>query len=202
MIWFKLKVRQMSVRNLIEDRKRGNVTMMWVTGLPAFMIMFMFLASLAAAWMTHSTSQVAADAGSLAVTKELDRIVEEEMQRKMNAIMEQNQGKNPGDPGYVDPYYAVLGTKQKRQRFMESVVWGHKSELASAVGTYAKKNGGGKLSLIRMTVHGRIEVTIKTKFNSPIFKEDFKNIYVRGSGTGPKREYLSWVEDESIQVRF
>ncbi|MFD1407734.1 pilus assembly protein TadG-related protein, partial [Kroppenstedtia eburnea] len=124
MIWFKLKVRQMSVRNLIEDRKRGNVTMMWVTGLPAFMIMFMFLASLAAAWMTHSTSQVAADAGSLAVTKELDRIVEEEMQRKMNAIMEQNQGKNPGDPGYVDPYYAVLGTKQKRQRFMESVVWG------------------------------------------------------------------------------
>lgn len=176
--------------------------MMWVTGLPAFMIMFMFLASLAATWMTHSTSQVAADAGSLAVTKKLDRIVEEEMQRRMNAIAEQNRGKQPGDPGYVDPYYAVLGTKQKRQRFMESVVWGHKSELASAVETYAQKNGGGKLSSIRMTVHGRVEVTIKTKFNSPIFKEDFKNTYVRGSGTGPKREYLSWVEEGSIEIKF
>ena len=46
MIWF--KVRQMNGWNLAENRKRGNVTMMWVTGLPAFMIMFMFLASLAA----------------------------------------------------------------------------------------------------------------------------------------------------------
>ena len=42
--------------------------------------------------MTHSISQVAADAGSLAVTKKLDRIVEEEMQRRTNAIAEQNRG--------------------------------------------------------------------------------------------------------------
>lgn len=182
--------------------KRGNVTTLWVTGLPAFMMMFMFLASLAVVWMTHSTSQVAADSASLAATKKLDQIVQEEQQRRMNAVMAQNRGKEPGDPGYVDPYYAVLGTPQKRQYFMESVVAGHKAELISTIRSYSKKNGGGVHGKIRLSKHDRVEVVIKTKFEPPIFKEDFKNTQVKGSGTGPRREYLSWVKEGSIQVVF
>ena len=84
---------------------------------------------------------VAADSASLAATEKLDQIVQEEQQRRMNAVMAQNQnrGKEPGDPGYVDPYYAVLGTPQKRQYFMESVIAGHKAELISTVRSYSKK---------------------------------------------------------------
>ena len=72
------------------------------------------------------------------------------MQRRMNAMAKAKPGKEPGDPGYVDPYYAVLGTKQKRQRFMESVFAGHKSEFVSAVRSYSKKNGGGAHGKIRL----------------------------------------------------
>lgn len=37
------------------------------------------------------------------------------------------------------PYYAVLGTEQKRQFFMESVVSGYKEELVATVRSYAEK---------------------------------------------------------------
>ncbi len=134
--------------------------------------------------------------------KKLDQLVEEEKQRRMNAVAKQNQGKEPGDPGYVDPYYAVLGTEQKRQFFMESVVSGHKEKLVATVRSYAEKNGGGRHGTIRLSVHDRIEVRVKTQFKPPIFKEDFKNTDVQGSGTGPRREYLSWVKTGSIKVDF
>ncbi|SMO80429.1 TadE/TadG family type IV pilus assembly protein [Melghirimyces algeriensis] len=183
-------------------RRRGNVTTFWVAGLPVFMMMFMFLASMAVVWMTQSTSQVAADAASLAVTKKLDQIVEEEKQQQMAAVARRNEGKEPGDPGYIDPYYAVLGTEQKRQSFMERVVYGHKAELIATVRSYAKKNGGGKHGVIRLSVHDRVEVVVKTKFEPPIFKEDFKNTDVHGNGTGPRREYIAWTEEGSIEVKY
>lgn len=201
MSWMKSKVRESRYCQSLYSNK-GNVTVMWVAGLPAFMIIFMFLASLATAWMTQSTSQVAADAGSLAVTKKLDRIVQKEQERRMNAVAEQNAGKEPGEPGYIDPYYAVLGTEEKRKFFMESVVSGHREELIRTVRSYAKKNGGGKHGSIRLSVHDRVEVIVKSQFNPPIFKDDFKDTHVRGSGTGPKREYLSWVKDGTIKVDF
>lgn len=122
---------------------------MWVAGLPAFIILLMFLGTFVAAWLTHSASQVAADASSLAATEKLDQWVKQDLARRVQEVMERNQNSEI----YVDPYYEILGTKRKRESFMRSVVRNHEAELKAIVRQYAVKNGADKHGTITL-LHG------------------------------------------------
>lgn len=178
--------------------KKGNVTVMWVAGLPAFIIILMFMGTLATAWMAHSASQVAADASSLAATEKLDIWVKEDLARRLQQVAERNRYSEH----YVDPYYEVLGTKRKRQQFITSVIRNHEQELKATVREYAVKNGGDRHGVITLSVHDRVEVTARKPFKPMLFKEEFKHTYIKGSGTGPTRHYLEWLPERAIKIHY
>jgi hypothetical protein len=170
--------------------QKGNVATLWVASLPAFAILFMVIASLASAWMTHSASQVAADAASLAATKKLDGWV----QAETNAwISRHDTGLEPDDPGYIDPYTLALGNDAKRNEFMHWVIARHESELKQVVKEYVTKHGGHEHGEMKVSVNGQIEVNAQSVFRSLIFEEAFQDYLIAGSGTGPKRYYLDWM---------
>jgi hypothetical protein len=181
-----------SLRRL--NRKRGNVTMMWVAGLPIFMIFFMFLASLVIAWMDHATAQKAADAGSLAATQKMDEYVNKEVQERMQAVI--------GTGVILDPYEAVLGTPGKRYGVIKSVRKKYENEIKKSVSKYIKQNGAEPSKII-FFVDGRVRVEAKVKFHSLIFAEQFRDVYVKGVGFGPKRDYAGWTAKmKKIEIPF
>ena len=115
--------------------KQGNVTMLWVAGLPVFALLMMVIGTVAIAWMQHSTSQTAADAASLAVTKKLDQRFQEEYNRRIMELYAQ---------GVLDPHYHLVGTKAKKESFIRQVISKHQNELKSTAKEYVTKNGGYK----------------------------------------------------------
>jgi len=151
--------------------RRGNVTMFWVVGLAAFFVVFSMVGTLVVAWMQHAYAQAVADAGSLAATKKLDQLVQEELNRAMQE-----------------------GTEEKRHAFMKRVIERRQNELREEVRKYVTKNGGHKHGKIRLPVNGRIEVEARVKYEPPVFQDWFKDAFVKGSGTGPKRHYLKWLK--------
>ena len=151
--------------------RRGNVTMFWVVGLAAFFVVFSMVGTLVVAWMQHAYAQAVADAGSLAATKKLDQLVQEELNRAMQE-----------------------GTEEKRHAFMKRVIERRQNELREEVRKYVTKNGGHKNAKIRLPVNGRIEIEAQMKFEPPVFQDWFKDAFVKGSGTGPKRDYLKWLK--------
>lgn len=168
--------------------RRGNVTMFWIVGTAVFFFVFAIAGTLVIAWMQHSFAQTVADAGSLAATKKMDQWVQEDLNREL----QQANDIYPDE----DPYQIVMGTKEKRHAFMTRVINRHRNELRSVVRKYVTKNGGHKKGVIRLPVNKRIEVEALTKFEPPIFQEQFKNTYIKGAGTGPKRDYLEWLQSE------
>lgn len=168
--------------------RRGNVTMFWVVGLAAFFVVFSMVGTLVVAWMQHAYAQAVADAGSLAATKKLDQLVQEELNRAMQEAMNVYPDR--------DPYSVVMDTEEKRHAFMRRVIDRRQNELREEVRKYVTKNGGHKNGTIRLPVNGRIEVEVQTKYEPPVFQEWFENTFVKGSGTGPKRNYLKWLKSK------
>ena len=166
--------------------RRGNVTMFWVVGLAAFFVVFSMVGTLVVAWMQHAYTQAVADAGSLAATKKLDQLVQEELNRAMQEAMNVYPDR--------DPYPIVMGTEEKRDAFMRRVIERRQNELREEVRKYVTKNGGHKNGKIRLPVNGRVEVEAQMKFEPPVFQDWFKDAFVKGSGTGPKRNYLKWLK--------
>src|SRR5690606_29478563 len=93
-----------------------------------------------------------------------------------------------------DPYLIVMGTEKKRHAFMRRVIVHRQNELREEVRKYVTKNGGHKHGEIRLPVNRRIEVEARMKFEPPVFQDWFKDAFVKGSGTGPKRHYLKWLK--------
>jgi len=168
--------------------RRGNVTMFWVVGLAAFFVVFSLVGTLVVAWMQHAYVQAVADAGSLAATKKLDQLVQEELNQALQKVMNVYPDS--------DPYSIVMGTEEKRHSFMRSVIDRRQNELQEEVRKYVTKNGGYKSGKIRLPVNGRVEVEAQMKFEPPVFQDLFKNTFVKGSGTGPKRHYLEWLKSK------
>lgn len=168
--------------------RRGNVTMFWIVGTAIFFIVFAVAATLVIAWMQHSFAQAVADAGSLAATKKMDQWVQEDYNREL----EEAKHIYPDE----DPYEIVMGTKEKRHAFMLRVINRHRDELRATVRKYVTKNGGHKKGVIRLPVNKRIEVEARRKFDPPIFQEQFKKTYIKGTGTGPKRNYMEWLQSK------
>jgi hypothetical protein len=166
--------------------RRGNVTMFWVVGLAAFFVVFSMVGTLVVAWMQHAYAQAVADAGSLAATKKLDQLVQEELNRALQEAMNVYPDR--------DPYPIVMGTEEKRDAFMRRVIERRQNELREEVRKYVTKNGGHKHGKIRLPVNGRIEVEARVKYEPPVFQDWFKDAFVKGSGTGPKRHYLKWLK--------
>jgi hypothetical protein len=173
-------------------RRKGNVTTMWIAGLPVFMIVFMFLASLVIAWMDVGISQKAADAGSLAVTKKMDELVNQEIDARLVAAVER---KSP------NPYDEVLGTPGQKNGLVEYVISSKEKELIEAAQRYLRKNGAAPHGVITFFVDGRIQVEAKIPFKPMIFEDEFKGTYVKGRGTGPVREYGKWLK-KRMEIEF
>jgi hypothetical protein len=176
------------------NRKRGSVTVMWVVALPVYILIFMLLASLVIVWVDHSVAQKAADAGSLAATKKMDEYVNKEVQERMQAVV--------GTGVIIDPYEAVLGTPSKRYGVIKSVRNKYENEIKQSVSKYIKQNGAEPSKVI-FFVDGRVRVEAKVKFHSLIFSEQFRDVYVKGVGFGPKRDYAGWTAKMSkIEIPF
>ena len=170
--------------------RRGNVTTFWIVGIAVFFIVFSILGTVVVAWMQHSYAQAVADSGSLAATKKMDEWVQEEINRKMQEAFAINPDGNP--------YDMILGTEAKKDAFMREVINRHRGELQAVVRKYVTKNGGYRNGTIRLPVNERIEVEALLKFEPMIFHEFFKNTFVKGSGTGPTRDYLTWLKSEVV----
>lgn len=175
-------------RHLLD--RRGNVTTFWMVGIAIFFFVFAVLGTVVVAWMQHAYAQAVADSGSLAATKKMDQWVQEEMNRKFQEALNINPD--------GDPYQMVLGTEEKKNAFMREVIYRHRSELQAVVRKYVTKNGGYQHGTIRLPVNKRIEVEALLKFEPMIFHDFFKNTFVKGSGTGPSRDYLTWLKSDVV----
>lgn len=184
--------------------KKGNVTTLWVAGLPAFILLLLGVSTIANAWMTHAVSQKAGDAASLAVTKELDKRYRSVLNEKIQEIMQQNEnmGVQPGDPGYQDPSESILGTDELKRRLLVFMMDRHRDDLKSVARAYAKKNGGGEHGKIILSRDGRVEVESHTPFQPSIFEEEFDEVTITGSGRGPTRAYLKPLSKDPMVIDY
>ncbi|WP_164491568.1 TadE/TadG family type IV pilus assembly protein [Staphylospora marina] len=167
--------------------RKGNVTMMWVAGLPIFMVLFLFMASLAVAWMQTGVAQKAADAASLSVTRKMDELVNREIDARMVEALQRGE----------DPYFAVLGTSGKKRGLVMQVIRRDRDQLVEAARQYLRKNGGGPHGVITFFEDGRIQVEARIPFKPLILEDRLQGLTVKGRGTGPAREYGSWLKEVS-----
>lgn len=163
--------------------QRGNVTVLWVASLPIFALLFAFIGTLVIIWMTHSSTQVAADAASLAATQKMDAGVRQAMNEKLS------RGES------------LPETDVERSEFMHQVISRHERGLQDVVRKYVKKHGGDQHGVITLGKHGRIEVNARSSFRSLFFEEYFRDQYIHGAGSGPNRYYLDWLP-EGREVRY
>lgn len=128
--------------------KRGNVAILWVASLPIFALLFAFIGTLVTIWMTHSSSQMAADAASLAATQKMDAWVRQAMSEELSRA----DG-------------IALSTDAQKRDFMLRVISGHERGLQNVVREYVQKHGGDKHGEIHIGKNGRIEVN--ARYNGP-----------------------------------
>lgn len=166
-------------------RRRGSVTTMWVAALPVFMIFFMFLGSLVIAWIEHGVAQKAADAGGLAATKKLDEVTGQQLQAQISQLT----------GATFNPVEAIIGTPELKQLFIKGVISSHEEAIKKEVRKYVEKNGA-KPSKIIFFENGRVVVEAKIKYQPMVFQDQFKEVYVRGEGFGPVRDYGKWWQQE------
>ncbi|MCS1352438.1 pilus assembly protein TadG-related protein [Mechercharimyces sp. CAU 1602] len=182
-------------------KTKGNITTLWVAGLPLFMLVLLFLSTLVNIWISHSASLNAADAASLAATKKLDEWYDSQYKAELAEVNRWNfiHELGPGDPGYRNPYHYILGTDDKKTAFMKRVVANHKIALQQEVKKYLKKHSADK-GWIVLSVNDRVEIIAESAFEPLILEEEFREEYVKGTGTGPKRIYLEWLPERSIKI--
>ncbi|SDW87884.1 hypothetical protein SAMN05444487_10784 [Marininema mesophilum] len=172
---------------IIIKNTQGNVTTLWVASLPVFAILFMFIGSLAVAWMSHSNSQVAGDAASLAATKKMDGWISGDLAAWLDL--------------HKDNYQEAMGNDAKREAFIRWSVARHRGELVRVVKKYVDKHGAKGKGLITSR-SGRLEVQAGTPFKSILAKEYFVKYDIRGSGSGPSRYYLDGISDGAVHVKY
>ncbi|MFD1395595.1 pilus assembly protein TadG-related protein [Kroppenstedtia eburnea] len=165
--------------------KRGNVATLWVASLPIFALLFAFIGTLVTIWMTHSSSQMAADAASLAATQKMDAWVRQAMSEELNRA----DG-------------TALSTDAQKRDFMLRVISGHERGLQNVVREYVQKHGGDKHGEIHIGKNGRIEVNARSSFQSLFFAEYFQDEYVYGAGSGPSRYYFDWLPSGGKTVKY
>ncbi|MBD1372423.1 hypothetical protein IC620_08635 [Hazenella sp. IB182357] len=179
--------------------RKGNVTTLWAFGLPIFMFIFMFLSTIMLVWLHHAKAMVAADAASLAATKKLDGLVNQEIDNRMTTIIA-NNSRLPENQRISDPYYAVIGTKHKKKNLVKYVINYNQDAIKKEVRKYATANGTEDSGKIIFFQDGRIRVEAKVKFNPPIFKDSLKGKYIKGTGDGPTRDYMKWLTRPNQKV--
>lgn len=172
-----------------KSRRRGNVTTMWLAGLPVFMIFFLFLGSMVVAWIQHEVAQKAADAGVLAATKKLDELTGHQLREKLSELT----------GGMSHP----LATPELKQLFIKGVIRSHEESIKKEVKKYVEDNGA-EPSKILFFEDGRIVVEAKVKYQPMIFQDQFKDVYVKGQGYGPERDYGTWwnKDEDPYMIEF
>ncbi|SFJ36605.1 hypothetical protein [Thermoflavimicrobium dichotomicum] len=150
--------------------------MIWMTGLPVFMILFLFLTTLIWVWSTYYSIQLAADAASVALTNQMDLCVKGEVQR----IRQQSWG------WMEDP----IGTPEKKNELIQRVIEHQQDQLKSIVHTYMRKNQVSPHGQITFFYNQRIKVTVHQRLNIPFLR---KEVEIYGSGTGPSHDYMAWL---------
>lgn len=167
---------------------------MWIAGLPIYMFLFLCLGSMVTAWVGHSQAQVAADGASLAVTKKLDALVDAEIQLQYQLAVARNAA--TGNP--VDPWFEVLGTPQLRQALVTKVINTHRAELVATAKTYLERNNASTKGRLKILEDNRVQVEAQVEYHPLILQEQFKDVYVKGVGTGPTRRYMKWLNNTTV----
>lgn len=178
----------LSVFNTLKGKK-GNVTVMWALSLPMFVLIVLFVTSMAMGWIAKSTSQMAADAGSVAATKKIDEVIQIYFSKEAQKLSE--QGKT------ID-----FSDQRLLSRVFQNVSNHHKEEIAESVRKYAKKNGGSSHGYIKFPVEGRVQVIAYTKYEPMAWEEYFKKDHVRGTGLGPTRHFFKSFKGEPLVIQY
>jgi len=187
--------------------QRGNVTVAWVAILPGFIILALFMGSVMLAWATHSSAQVAADAGSLAATKKLDELIMADFFPflKNEAIpipdelndVESDLHNQEKMEQVIDK---LLSNPVIKERFVQFILDEHRDEIANTVRYYVVKNGGDSKGKIIFPVYGRIQVEARKKYEP--LDWDYVSGYIEGTGYGPSRLYLKLLPEKSIEINY
>ncbi|SFS85935.1 hypothetical protein [Marininema halotolerans] len=167
--------------------KKGNVTTLWVASLPIFALLFMFIGSLAVAWMSHSNSQMAGDAASLAATHKIDGWVNADL----TLWLERYEGN----------YQKAIGSNAQRRAFIQWSIQRHRNELIEVVKQYTRKHGAKGKGLITSR-SGRVVVRAGTPFQSMIARNYFSKQDIQGDGAGPVRYYLKGLPNDTIHIEY
>lgn len=200
--------------------RKGGITTAWVGSIPVFMLFFFFLGAFGLAWMTHSNSQVAADAGGIAATKKLEELISLDLDSQLedrlkegsfeenlprdSALREALEEEVPLEEIPVEDKLNGLfeGDPYKITHYLEPFFEHHREEIADTVRYYVEKNGGDDEGVIIFPVNGRVEVQARTPFHPPIFDEYIDEEYVDGKGYGPERIYLKLLPEKSFKIEY
>lgn len=172
------------------------MTSLWFSGLPIYFILFLAIATLVGLWMSNASLRVAGDAASIAVTKELDELMDQEIEQRMDYAF---------SLGIINTYDYVLGTEEKKRSLLKSVIYNQQDQLISAAKKYLKKNHAEEQGKLIFTSDGRVLVQAERKLNAYIFEDVLQAINASAFGRGPKRSYLEWLgdsPDDSIEIKF
>lgn len=181
--------------------KRGNVTSMWMAGLPIFMIFFLLVGTLGQVWISHANSQKAADAASLAATKKMDQFVNREFYRQMAAIGTSYMDSN-GEVVYINPYEVIMNSPRLKRKIIQNAVNRHQGEIKQTVKEYLEKNDAELKGKVIFFTDGRVEVVAESKLKPLILEEQFKDVTVKGTGRGPSRDYMKWAPEGFIELEI
>lgn len=212
------------MRCFLIRKRRGSVTTAWVGSIPVFVLFALFVGAIAIAWASHSSAQVAADAGALAATKKMDEWIglalEDEIRNLLGndfseeaieeAFPEDSKLKEallegkPLDDLPIDEVLQDLfdGNEQLIREFLKTVFNEKRQELAVTVRDYVKQNGGDDQGKIIIPVHDRVKVEARTRYQPVIFQEYFSDTYVEGDGYGPKRLYLKLLPEKMVEIKY
>jgi flagellar basal body-associated protein FliL len=183
------------------QKKKGGASMAWVASIPVFMVVFLFLATLATVMMDYSAANQAAEAGSIAATKKLDEwlLQDQNVQNGLDKIVPEN---TPLDDTTVGEQLNQMD-KQLLAKIAEKMLEQREDEMRETVREYVQKNGGEPHGVIVFPVHdNHIHVEAKKDFHSMIFADFFKDEKIEGEGLGPEREYLSVFQDKQFKIEY
>lgn len=170
--------------------QKGGATTMWLMLLPAFLMIGLFFGSMFMVKMSHSSAEVAADAGSIAATKKLDEWILPKL-----PLPTQGPVTIPGSTDRLgnEKIQEMLSKvdQQLLANIADQILKQKEQEMVEAVRYYVQKNGGDVHGKIIYPVEGgRIEVQARVRYRPLIFQDFFQDTYIQGSGMGPKREFL------------